>query len=134
MRSLAENGSYRSVANLTSHGGEAGELPHRRAANHEFSRLLSAAVVSSRFRQMLLLDPARALAEGYLGERFDFDAADHEIMLSIQASTLQEFVLEFTSHSQSRQQADPSKSSSQTSTSVVERVHHRNALVLDGRV
>jgi hypothetical protein len=36
----------------------------------ESSRLLTAAVVNRRFRQMLLADPGRALALGYGGEAF----------------------------------------------------------------
>jgi hypothetical protein len=36
----------------------------------ESSRLLTAAVVNRRFRQMLLADPGRAVASGYGGEAF----------------------------------------------------------------
>jgi len=64
--------------------------------SRESLRVLSAAVVSSRFRQMLLSDPRRAIASGYGGETFHMD--EHEIawMASIRAKSLDEFARQMT--------------------------------------
>jgi hypothetical protein len=57
----------------------------------EVSRLLTAAVISHSFRSMLLNDPAKAIAGGYSGERFQMDSAEKHQVTSIHASTLAEF-------------------------------------------
>ena len=57
----------------------------------EFSRLLTAAVINQRFRDMLLSDPARALATGYAGEAFLLGGEEHEKVVSIHASSLEDF-------------------------------------------
>jgi hypothetical protein len=57
----------------------------------ESSRLLTAAVVNRRFRQMLLSDPGRALASGYGGEAFHLGSDEKESISSIRASSLEDF-------------------------------------------
>lgn len=58
---------------------------------NELSRLLTAATVSKKFRQLLLTNPGQALANGYNGEVFHLDAHDLDRIMSIQALTLREF-------------------------------------------
>jgi hypothetical protein len=57
----------------------------------ETSRLLTAAVINRRFRQMLLTDPGRALALGYGGEAFHMRSDQKESIARIQANSLEEF-------------------------------------------
>jgi hypothetical protein len=57
----------------------------------ELSRLLTAATVSTKFRQLLLTNPEQALANGYNGEVFHLDAQDLDKIMSIQALTIREF-------------------------------------------
>jgi hypothetical protein len=57
----------------------------------ESSRLLTAAVVNRRFRQMLLTDPERALASGYGGEAFYMRTDERESVSRIRASSLEDF-------------------------------------------
>ena len=52
----------------------------------EYSRILSAAVVNSSFRSMLLTNPARAIRSGYSGEKFNLDQADQNRLSSIRAA------------------------------------------------
>jgi len=61
------------------------------AAQSEYSRILSAAVINNNFRKMLLQDPAKAVLGGYNGERFHLSSADQRRLLSIHASSLAEF-------------------------------------------
>jgi hypothetical protein len=57
----------------------------------EISRLLTAAVVNTNFRRLLLANPAMALAVGYDGEKFRLSHEDRELILSIQANSIQDF-------------------------------------------
>ncbi len=60
------------------------DTPPGRAVVH----LLSCAVVSLRFRTLLLANPARALAEGYYGELFSLSPIDRARILVVRCSTL----------------------------------------------
>jgi hypothetical protein len=60
-------------------------------AHSEVSRLLSAAVINHGFRSMLLSDPAKAIACGYHGERFQIGIAETRLITSVHAGTLAEF-------------------------------------------
>jgi hypothetical protein len=60
----------------------------------ELSRLINAAVVSMEFCNLLLSNPASALAEGYNGESFRLTGKDHALVLSIKATSLHEFALQ----------------------------------------
>ncbi len=55
------------------------------------NRLLTAAVISSRFCQQLLTDPRAAIAAGYHGETFTFSDSELALLSAIQAETLAEF-------------------------------------------
>lgn len=80
---------------------------HRRSRNRDVSRLLSAALVSAKFQQMVLQRPERALAEGYMGQSFDLGAGDSAIVCSGQANTLQELAIALVNHSRSHVQEQP---------------------------
>lgn len=64
----------------------------------EFSRLTAAAVVSAKFRQLLLSNPAQAIAAGFQGETFHFSPSERQLLLSIKARTLEEFALKLVFH------------------------------------
>ena len=56
----------------------------------KLNRLIAAAVVNQSFRHTLLTNPANALI-GYGNERFAFTRTEREQILSIHATTLEEF-------------------------------------------
>jgi hypothetical protein len=60
------------------------------------SRLLAAAVINKSFRELLLSDPARALAQGYHGEKFPLDYEQKALLLSIRAESLSDLALQLT--------------------------------------
>jgi hypothetical protein len=59
--------------------------------NQELSRILSAAVVNSHFRSMLLKDPASAVAGGFSGESFSLGSSEQKKLGAIRASSLADF-------------------------------------------
>ena len=59
--------------------------------NQDVSRILSAAVVNSHFRSMLLDDPASAIASGYSGESFSLGSTEQKKLGAIRASSLADF-------------------------------------------
>jgi hypothetical protein len=66
--------------------------------NHELNRLLSAAIVSTGFRNLLITDPEGAIAKGYMGEKFDLTNDEYRWLMSVQATDLASFatqLLEF---------------------------------------
>ncbi len=63
-------------------------------AGREYSRILSAAVISSQFRQMLLTNPAQAIAAGFGGEAFHLGYEEKKHVTSIRAATLADFASE----------------------------------------
>ncbi len=70
------------------------------ARNDELNRLLSAAVVSKSFRNMLLSSPELALANGYQGEAFNLSDADRSWLFSIKATSLSDLAVSMVSHQQ----------------------------------
>ncbi len=72
------------------------------ACGREISRLLTAAVVNQSFCNLLLTNPASALAKGYNGEAFKLEHEERIASLSIEARSLAEFALQLTSSSASR--------------------------------
>ena len=60
-------------------------------ASSEYSRILSAAVINSKFRTMLLSDPLKAVSCGYSGEQFSLDRDGKNRLATIHASSLAEF-------------------------------------------
>jgi hypothetical protein len=55
------------------------------------NQLLCAATVNARFREVLLRDPARALALGYLDHSFSLTAEERSLVVGIQAQRLEDF-------------------------------------------
>ena len=60
--------------------------------------LMTAALVDPSFRQLLLTDPAAALAGGYNGEKFHLDTKDQDFILSTQATSLLELAEQYVAH------------------------------------
>ena len=60
----------------------------------EISRILTAAVINTRFRQMLLSNPAGAVARGFGGEAFHLGIETRRYLASIQATSLEDFALQ----------------------------------------
>jgi hypothetical protein len=56
------------------------------------NRLLAAAAISSHFRSSLLADPGNALKTGFGGEYFPLSQQTQNLLISVQASTLPDFV------------------------------------------
>jgi hypothetical protein len=48
-------------------------------------------VINSKFRDMLLSDPVKAISCGYSGEQFDLDHEDKSRLATIHATSLAEF-------------------------------------------
>jgi hypothetical protein len=68
--------------------------------NDELNRLLSAAVVSKSFRNMLLSSPEVALASGYQGEKFNLTDADRNWLFSIKPTNLVDLAANLVIHQQ----------------------------------
>jgi hypothetical protein len=62
----------------------------------ELSRLINAAIVSKEFCELLLTNPARALASGYHGEWFHLTPEEQKLIFSIHASSLEDFAMQLT--------------------------------------
>jgi hypothetical protein len=52
-------------------------------------RLLSAAIVDSEFRDLLLQDPAHAISAGYLGQAFALTTDEQDLVLHTEAQSLE---------------------------------------------
>lgn len=63
---------------------------------NEYSRILTAAVINAHFRQLLLSDPAVAIASGYGGEAFHLPKEEKKRVASIRASSLEDFACQLT--------------------------------------
>lgn len=74
--------------------GKIQETPNGR----DLSRLFTAAVVNKTFRTKLLADPKSALLAGYNGEPFSLKTEDHDLILSIRATSLSEFAAQLSNH------------------------------------
>ena len=57
----------------------------------DLNKLIHAATIGARFRELLLTNPAAALDAGYEGESFHLTPKERELVLSIRASSLQDF-------------------------------------------
>ena len=55
---------------------------------NDLTKLMAAAIVNQGFRELLLTQPAKALAIGYQGEEFQLDQDDRDLILSCPARTL----------------------------------------------
>jgi len=63
----------------------------RQLTSSEYSRILSAAVINSHFRQMLLNDPVKAISNGYSGEQFNINSDEKVRLSTIRATSLADF-------------------------------------------
>ena len=61
------------------------------------SRLLAAAVINKKFRNLLLTHPEEALQRGFQGEKFQLSGRDRRRVLAIRARDLADFALQLTS-------------------------------------
>jgi hypothetical protein len=95
-------------------------------AGRAIVHILTCAVVSRRFRILLLCDPARALHEGYEGETFALSAGDKSYILRIQAGTLAELAQQLLSRYVS-QEPEYHKAQDASPTQIVEDA--RSALI-----
>jgi hypothetical protein len=57
----------------------------------ELNRLLSAAIVSTGFRNMLISNPETAIDKGYQGEKFNLSPDEYRWLVSVQATDLASF-------------------------------------------
>ncbi len=57
---------------------------------------MNAAVINKEFCDLLLTNPAAALASGFNGESFSLTPAEEELVLSIRASSLADFAQQLT--------------------------------------
>ncbi len=55
------------------------------------NQLLCAATVNGRFREMLLRDPAQAIAAGYFDHSFCLTSEERDLVVGIQAGKLEDF-------------------------------------------
>jgi hypothetical protein len=65
--------------------------PKSSKPRQEVSRLLTAAVISNQFRQMLLANPSKAITSGYGGESFNLPREQQKRVSSIRANSLSDF-------------------------------------------
>jgi len=61
---------------------------------YEFNRVLSAALVSEHFRELLLTNPQGAIEAGFNGENFHLEPEIMTAIASIKAQSLETFVQE----------------------------------------
>ena len=60
--------------------------------NHKsLNELVCAATVNVRFRETLLRDPAKALASGYFGHSFALTKEEHDLVIGMRATGLEDF-------------------------------------------
>jgi hypothetical protein len=73
--------TYNQIVTNTDHTTNYGEL----------NRLLSAAIVSAGFRNMLITNPETAIDKGYQGEKFNLSPDEYRWLVSVQATDLASF-------------------------------------------
>ena len=66
------------------------------SAAEEYSRILSAAVINSSFRRMLLDDPNKAILNGFNGEQFHINKGEQIRLSGIRAASLADFAAQLT--------------------------------------
>jgi hypothetical protein len=71
-------------------------------SNDELNRLLSAAVVSKSFRNMLLTNPEIAVASGYQGETFNLSSDDQSWLYSFRPTSLIDLAANMVTYQQER--------------------------------
>ncbi len=73
-----------------------------REVSQEYGRILTAAVISAQFRQLLLSNPAKALAAGFAGEAFHLSSEDRSRLVAIRATSLADFASQLNGYNASR--------------------------------
>jgi hypothetical protein len=68
----------------------------------ELNRLLSAAIVSMGFRNMLISNPETAIASGFQGEKFKLTNEEYQWLLSVQATDLASFASQLLEYQNTR--------------------------------
>ena len=76
--------------------------PRTTRPTQEYSRLLTAAVISPNFRKVLLNNPGKALTSGYCGETFSLPQEQKKRVSSIRAESLPEFAAKLTAYETAR--------------------------------
>jgi hypothetical protein len=71
----------------------------------ELNRLLSAAIVSTGFRNMLITNPETALVKGYQGEKFNLTNDEYRWLVSVQATDLPSFASQLLDYQNTRTSA-----------------------------
>jgi hypothetical protein len=71
-----------------------GNLTNSLPVGPEFSRILTAAVINTQFRQRLLANPDEAVEAGYAGEPFYLAREDKKCLESIRATSLADFAFQ----------------------------------------
>jgi hypothetical protein len=66
--------------------------------DREYSRILTAAVVNEKFRNLLLSNPAVAIKAGFGGEAFHLAEKDSERIAMIRAKTLADFAAQMNNY------------------------------------
>jgi hypothetical protein len=77
-------------------GGDNKAAPPRSSTplSNSLNRLISAVVVSPRFRQFLFSEPVAALAAGYNGETFQLTPAEYSAVTSLRVTTARDFAVQ----------------------------------------
>jgi hypothetical protein len=57
----------------------------------DINRVLTAAVINTQFRSLLLKNPGKAISRGYAGEQFKLGSEEQHKLASIKATNLAEF-------------------------------------------
>jgi hypothetical protein len=68
----------------------------------ELNRLLSAAIVSTGFRNLLISNPETAIANGYQGEKFNLTNDEYQWLASVQATDLASFASQLLAYQNTR--------------------------------
>jgi hypothetical protein len=69
---------------------------------YELNRLLSAAIVSTSFRNMLFTKPETALTQGYQGEKFNLSNDEYSWLISVQVTDLASFATQLVEYQNAR--------------------------------
>ncbi len=75
----------------------------------EMNRLLSAAVVSKSFRNLLLADPEIAVTSGYQGETFNLSDEDRSWLFSVHPTSLVDLAAKMVAYQQNVRLDTPAK-------------------------
>jgi len=79
--------------------------PKNTRPTQEVSRLLTAAVISTQFRRLLLTSPDKAISAGFGGESFQLHGEEKHRLASIHANNLAEFASQVQSQASNRKAA-----------------------------